>query len=834
MPSPPPKGKPIAPSRPRPAAPQKTAPSAPPRRLYFGIAVSAAAVLLLEIGLTRVFSYTIWYHFAYLTISVALLGFGASGAVLAARPSLRDQPGFASAIAIVAALGVALCLLVVDHVSLDPLAITNDPLQFGRLMLYYGAVALPFFAGGFLVAVPLSAHPSFVSRLYFWDLVGAGIACGAVVPLIWWLGTPVATAASSIGFALAALAYGAPGWRRWVYGLAALLAAGLAIEVARNETFTPAPTKFVSRFLEDPASRILEHRWTPINRVDVVGHEPPFDIGSYASWGASPRYHGKPAPPYVMIGNDGDSCAVMYQWDGDPASLQFLTHHVLAAPYQLLDKPSVVAIGLGGGADVLNAVRAGASAVKGIEINPVTVKAGREDFRDWNGGILNRPEVEAVVAEGRSFLRSRDEKYDLIEINSVDTLSALSTGAYVLSESYLYTSDAVADYLAHLKPGGIFAMAVGDVNSRERPPLHTLRLASIVRRALERRHVAEPGQHVLIVASPGLIPLTHTLVKNEPFSAEEVAKLEAFAAREGFELWHRPDRVERTLAAKLLTAPRRDLDRLYATHPLRLDPTSDDSPFFFNFYKWRTLAKPSTYAEVGYDRTRATGQIVLVVMLAQAIVMSALLILLPLRSVPRATGGTFSQRFAYLLYFAALGAGFILLEISLIQRFVLFLGYPTYSLTVVMLSLLVSTGIGSLRTARVESRFEARLPLRLLLLAAVAAALVYGAPFLFDRLLGAPLPLRIAVSIALLIPLGLVLGGFFPLGIRIAERANPRLVPWAWAINGCATVIGTLVAVIAAMSTSFTLVTVAAICAYAVGVVSLFLAEQGTRGFGAH
>ena len=313
---------------------------------------------------------------------------------------------------------------------------------------------------------------------------------------------------------------------------------------------------------------------------------------------------------------------------------------------------------------------------------------------------------------------------------------------------------------------------------------------------------------MIVVASPGGLPLTHTLVKNEPFTAEEVAKVEAFAEREGFELWQRPDRRVASLVSKILRWPPRQLEQFYASHPLKLGPTTDDSPFFFNFYKWRTLAQPATYTQLGYDRTLATGQIVLVIMLVQAVVMSALLILLPLRRVPRATGGTLLQRGALLLYFAALGTGFILLEISLIQRFVLFLGYPTYSLTVVMLSLLVSTGIGSLLTERVNSRFE--------LAPAAAARWAWrcsracsctGRPLVFAQLLGAPLALRIAVSIALLVPLGLVLGGFFPLGIRIAERANPRLVPWAWAVNGCATVIGTLVAVIAGMSSSFTTVT---------------------------
>jgi len=806
-------------------------PSPPPKRMYASIAASAAAVLMLEIGLTRIFSYTIWYHFAYLTISVALLGFGASGAALAAWPRLRERQGFLSSVAIAAELGVALCLLVVDHVALDPLAIASDPLQFARLMLYYLAVVLPFFAGGFLVAVPLMAYPGSVSRLYFWDLIGAGLACGSVVPLIWWLGTPVATALSTTGFAFAAIAYAEPS-RRLGRGLLAATAAVLALGVATTGSFDAAPTKFVSKFLANPNARLAFHRWTPINRIDVVSFDPAPTTGSYLSWGISPLYSGT-APGFWMIGNDGDSCAVMYGWDGDPASLDFLGHHVLATPYLLLDKPAVAAIGLGGGADVLNALRAGASSVVGIEINPMTVRAGRELFRDWNGDILNRPGVEAVVAEGRGFLRSREARYDLIEINSVDTLSALSTGAYVLSESFLYTSDAVSDYLEHLRPNGIFAMAVGDLNSTEHPPRHTLRLASIVRSALESRGISEPARHVIVVASPGGLPLTHTLVKNEPFTAEEVAKVEAFAKREGFELWQRPDQPVENLTSKILSWPRSELEEFYASHPLKLGPTTDDSPFFFNFYKWRTLAQPATYSLLAYDRTLATGQIVLVIMLLQAVVMSALLILLPLRRVPRTTGGTLLQRSALLLYFTALGTGFILLEISLIQRFVLFLGYPTYSLTVVMASLLVSTGIGSLLSERVTSRFESRLPLRLVGLALLAGLLVYGAPVVFAHLLGTPLALRIAVSIALLVPLGLVLGGFFPLGIRIAERTNPRLVPWAWAVNGCATVIGTLVAVIAGMSSSFTTVTYLAIGMYAAGVLAILIAEREVRGLAA-
>ena len=794
-----------------------------PQRLYLGIAAAAGAVLALEIGLTRLFSYTIWYHFAYLTISVALLGYGAAGSALAAFPAL-GRPRVLAWWAVAAEVGVIVALLVIRAVPLDPLALGSDPGQLLRLLAYYAAVTVPFLCGGFLVAAPLQLHPRAVGRLYFWDLLGAGLVCAGIVPLIWWLETPVATACATVLLAAAALAYAEPG-RRLAPALAATVAAVVALGVAGGGEFNAAPTKFVSQFLANPGARIAYHRWTPINRVDVVAFEPPPRVGSYAGWGISPLYRGS-APGYWMIGNDGDSCAVMYQWQGDLAELDFLLHHVLHAPYRMLERPRVLAIGLGGGADVLNALKNGATEVTGVEINPMTVHAGRELFRAFNGDLLNRPGVEAVVAEGRSFLRSRPERYDLIEINSVDTLSALSTGAYVLSESFLYTSDAVRDYLDHLEPGGIFAMAVGDLQTEDQPPRHTLRLAGIVRKALEDRGVAEPWRHVMIVGTGGGLPFTHTLVRNEPWSDEEVARMEGFLLAEGFDFWHRPDRAGPKQASRILTWDRPTLERYYAAHPLDLEPTTDSSPFFFNFYKWGTLARALTSESLGYDRTLATGQLVLVVMLVQSVVFSALLILLPLRRMPRAGTRGRAVRAAYLAYFAALGMGFILLEISMIQRFVLFLGYPTYSLTVVMLSLLVSTGFGSLATERVRGSLAAALPLRLAALWLLVGAWLVAAPRVFDALLGASLAARVAVSVALLVPLGLVLGSFFPLGIRMAERRNPKLVPWAWAVNGCATVIGTLVAVMAGMTWSFTAVTLVALAVYAAGVSALWAVER--------
>lgn len=369
---------------------------------------------------------------------------------------------------------------------------------------------------------------------------------------------------------------------------------------------------------------------------------------------------------------------------------------MLQTPYVLREEPEILIIGVGGGIDILTVIANGAKRIVGVELNPVTIELGKGPYAEYNGGIFNRPEVVMIAAEGRHSLRSHGGLYDMIQINAVDTLSALSSGAYVLSESYLYTSDAVTDFLDHLRPQGIFAMKVGDVDTPEWRPRHTQRLASNVRRARHERGVAEPGRYVAVVASRGQLVMTHTLVKKEPFTTEEVASLDAFVGPHDFVYWQRPDRrIDHDVALVYWSSPD-ELESFYGGGDLNLRATTDGSPFFFNFYKWRSL--PRRIGELDARRTFATGQIVLALMLAQSVIFATALLLVPLirlreglRNLPR--------RLGYLLYFLGLGFGFIFLEISFIQRFVLYLEYPTYALSVVLFSLLTFTGAGSFSRA---------------------------------------------------------------------------------------------------------------------------------------
>lgn len=788
----------------------------PPRAASAGIFAAALGVLLLEVALTRIFSFTIWYHFAYLTISVALLGFGAAGSILAAYPSLLNDPAkLLSRSCVAAALGVGLVLGVVSLIPLDPLSVLKEQRQLLNLIIYYVVVTIPFLASGLAIAGAIAMAPERVSRLYFWDLLGAGGACLIVVPLIWRVGTPVTVSLSSVAFAVGAVCFARS---RGTIAVAAGLVAVLTVLIGSQVEFTPGKNKFISIHMATGAKPIF-HRWTPINRVDAVAWDETTqktDTG-YRGWGASKKYDG-PGQHFRMIGYDGDSCASMYRWSGDKKELEWFHHHVFKAPYVVKEKPSVLIIGVGGGTDILNAVSNDATSIVGVELNPITVELGKGPYAEYNGGLFNRPEVHMVAAEGRHYLRSHTDKYDLIEINSVDTLSALSSGAYVLSESYLYTGDAVADYLAHLNPGGVFAMAMGDFNVPQQLPRHTLRLASNIRYALAKRGIQDPAPYVVVIASNEGLAMAHTLVKNEPFTAEEMAKLDAYVQAEDLVYWQRPDKQVFHGVSLLLWGNESEREKYYDEQDLNLRATTDESPFFFNFYKWRSLLKRS--GELDAARTFATGQIVLILMLVQSTIFASVLVLAPLLRIRQGLGSV-QRRGGYVLYFIALGLGFILLEISFIQRFVLYLGYPSYALSVVLFSLLTFTGIGSYFSGQVEPPYEDVLPKLLGALIAVALAYLLGLQLVFNATLGASLAIRIVIAVLLLAPLGIVLGMFFPLGVKLAADAHPTLVPWAWGINGCSTVVGTILAVIIAISWDFRGVTLLSLAIYAIGVASM-------------
>ncbi len=806
--------------------------------VYAGVFLVSMSVLVLQIALTRLFSFTLWYHFAYVTISVALLGYGASGAFLAAFPGLggRSPASRLPAYALSCALAIVIALTVFGNLPFHPFDMMNKLLtgkrsevpfvQYLYLPIFYLAVTAPFFFAGLCISVALRSMSEQVGRLYFADLIGAGIGCCVVVVAIWTLSTPGAVVAAAVIVAGAAVVFAGAEQpaRRTPFVLGAIATIVLGVAVLATASFNPSPEKFIQRFMDSKAEIIrYSHRWTPIFRTDSFGYvdENLSRSGSYAGWGSSPKWKkevGK-GPPFRLITHDGDAGAVIYKFDGDLGKLEMFDHLILKTPYLLLNKPNVLVIGVGGGTDIVNAVANHAAHVTGVELDPVTVDLVRRDHADFAGHLYDRPDVTIIAGEGRSTLRHSDAKYDLIQMTGVDTLAALSTGAYVLSESYLYTTEAIQEFLDHLNPGGFLSVVVADLGGTSLGfPRHTMRQLSLFVETLRQRGIHDADQRISVMHSGEGVPQVSMLLKNGTFTSDELARLRAFAERMDFRIWAMPGDDIETVHSHYLRTPPAERSRYLEKIPLILTPTSDDNPFFFNFYHWRNLGRSSAEIDVGH--TLATGQIIMGLILAISIVSSVLLILLPLFAFQR-QGLHTNGKLGFVAFFTAIGLGFILIEISFVQKFVLFLGYPTYSLTVVLFSLLTYSGIGSFLTGRMSRPPEDRFPLLFVGLALVSLAYLFVLPSIFATFLGSALAIRVVIASAVLVPLGLVMGMFFPSGIQIVRRANAQFVPWAWGINGCASVVGTVASVILAMSYGFRFVTYLALLIYLVGVIGI-------------
>lgn len=801
-----------------------------PRRVFGAVFLLSAAVLILQIALNRIFSFTIWYHFAYISISLALLGFGASGSMLTAFPRLGAAAperliGLYGALC---SAGTLLMLVVVGTVPLNPFEMLRQGSELAKFAVQFSFVSMPFFFAGLAIIIALRAVGPGVHRLYFWDLVGAGIGCALSIVLIDLLGTPRVVVLVALIFAAAGLA--AAG-RQWIGIRNANLAIGVLGLLAIGPLpgwlpFKPSKDKHISVPLERGTVHFT--KWGSIFRTDLIGkRQGEWRHGGYRgspgrrTGGTSPSYEGA-YPLYRFIVHDGGASTLMYRVQEGMPGLEMLRHHILTSPYVVRDAPEVLIIGVGGGVDVVNALQNGASRVTGVELDPVTVDLITNRYREFSGGIYDRPDVTIHAGEGRHFVRSTELRFDLVQITGVDTLAALSSGAYVLAENYVYTVEAYLDYFGALNDGGILSIGTFDFHPEHSYPRHALRFAILADEALRRHGADEPGDHLMVVAEESSLGHVEILAKLTPFTNEEIAAMERFIDDNGFESWYLPRRSARqqALFGAMLAAPAAQREEILDQTFLQLLPPIDDRPFFFSYYKWRHLLARRDEIDPGH--TLATGQLVLVLILALATAFSVVAIALPLARVRRGAANT-PGRWGFLGYFAALGCGFIFAEISFVQRFILFLGYPTHSLTVTLFSFLTFAGIGAYLSGRLPGEPAKALPALVAVLTAIVVLYVVALPSVTGAFLAAPMAVRIVVTIALCAPLGGVLGMFFPYGIRLISAVNRDFIPWAWAANGCLTVVGSVLSIILAMTFGFTAVILLLPVVYGLGAASFVL-----------
>ncbi len=777
--------------------------------LDLGLFLLAAAALLLEIALTRIFAITQFYHFAFMTVSVALLGYGASGTVLSLAPGWR-RPPTTRRLAVIALLFAGAALggyLLADWLPFDSYTIAWERRQAAFLAMYFLSLAVPFFCAGLGIALALAAAPARAHRAYAANLFGSA-AGGISAPLLLGvLGGPGAIAAAAGLGGLAAAGFGWPHrFLRW----AGLATGAMMLIVAWQQpawlALRLSPYKGLSQILNFPDARVVFHAENAQARVDVVESSA---IRSLP--GLSYAYRG-PIPPQRGLLVDGDGLAPVVLAD-QVEDWSFVDNLPTAIAYTLRPGARALIIRPRGGLEVWAALHSGASAVVAVEPNPLVVRAvnatsGRSPYAD--------PRVTTITEEARTFLHRQPDVFDLIVLALSEPYRPVTSGAYSLGETYDLTVEAFRDYLAHLAPQGILAVT----RWLQTPPSECVRAATLAVEALAREGNARPADH--LVAFRGIQTMTLLVFRTPPTDAE-MAAIRAFADSRRFDLVAgpglRPDEMNRInrlpepyyerAFAELLTG---DRAAFYRRYPFAVWPPTDDRPFFFHFFKWaQTPAILHTLGQT-WQPFGGSGYFVLVALLALAALASVVLIVLPLAlrwrlayPVPDGHGETApvsvkSASAGYpgvLVYFGGLGLGFLLVEIPLVQRFILFLGHPTLALAAVLSGLLLCSGLGSLLARR------ARLipVLAGLVLVIVAWPAVWN--LAIGGMLGWPLWARLVATAGLLAPIGVLMGIPFPAGLARVEAVMPGVTGWAWAVNGCLSVISAVLAALLALDLGF-------------------------------
>jgi predicted membrane-bound spermidine synthase len=540
-------------------------------------------------------------------------------------------------------------------------------------------------------------------------------------------------------------------------------------------------------------------RWNSFSRIRVendVYMEP-------KGWGLSPDYPKDARVEQLYLNIDANAGTYLTKFDGNLQTVEFLKHDVTNVAHYIRPKADVLVVGVGGGRDVLSALAFGQQSVTGVEINGQIIGAVTQRFGDFTGHLDQRPGVHLVNDEARSFIARSQDRYDIIQISLIDTWAATAAGAYVLSENSLYTLDAWDVFLQHLKENGVLSVSRWYYNNR---PGETWRVISLANAALRNLGATAPEKHILVVKSPlsenqvdSDLPdaVATVMVSGAPFTAEDVARIGELAKAMRFDVVLSPTAgTEQSPALRELAASH-DLAATTANMPLNLMPPTDNQPFFFNMARFRDILTGDLWRSHTF-RVNLTAVAVLGSLLAFVTVLATALIVVPVAW--RSQLRTVASQSSLSLYFLAIGVAFMLVEISQMQRLVVLLGHPTYSLSVVLFSLLISSGIGSYTTANLRGDVRRATLLRLALLLVVLTILGVVTPGLVHTCQASSTPARIALAIALLGPAGFFMGMAFPLGMRLAAQSGEDIKAWLWSINGAASIVASVLAVVVAMA----------------------------------
>jgi hypothetical protein len=756
----------------------------PKRRTYLGLFLVTLAALMYEILLTRIFSVTMWYHFAFMAISVAMFGMTLGAVVIYLFPGLftaERAPLHMASTALLFSVSTVASFLV--HIHLPQVSLNSFQALF-TLTATFGLVSIPFIFSGMCVCLAMTKFPAQVSKFYAADLSGAAAGCLLLIALLKITDAPTAVMAvaflASLGAFLFASSIGHVSLTR-LTALAGLLVLGFA---AANMILAAQQRSLLRlRWVKGAReSKPLFEKWNSFSRVRI--YSDPVRLSQPFGWGLSSTYTRSGQVRQLGLNIDASAFTVLTNFNGDLDRLDYLRYDVTNIAHYLRPEADVFVIGAGGGRDILTALVFGQKSVTGAEINDDILRAVNKNFGNFTGHLDRNPRVRFINDEARSAIARSPKSYDIIQSSLVDTWAATAAGAFVLSENSLYTVEAWVTFVQHLRPSGILTFSRWYLQKRE---VLMYRLTALASTALHRVGLGETRGHILIIKNRNIGTI---LVSRAPFSEKDIDTIEEVSRRMKFEIILSP-RFALDPAYAVL-AEGRDVDAFTQQFPENISPPTDNSPFFFQILKFKNILK-------NIRQFQPTPVPILGYLLILVMALTLVFIIVPLAFSTKK--GVLSGSFPLFLYFACIGMGFMLIEVSQMQRLVMFLGHPSYSLTVVLFTLLLASSLGSYTTRTVEeSRRRGAGSRRFLLLLATLTAFAVLTPPVLRAAQGAVTPLRILAAVLLLAPIGLFMGMAFPLGLKLASRRSAALTPWMWGINGSLSVCASVLSVVIALS----------------------------------
>jgi len=775
------------------------------RNTYAGIFVLSFSLLLFELTLIRVYSATLFYHFAFMAISVAMLGLAAAGLTVHLCPKRfttenADIWGMkwsaAFAVTIFISMWVVFWIPVNAYLSPDMIA--------GKLIAIYLLSALPFYFAGLVFTGLFSAFPERAGTLYAWDLIGAGLGAVAILPMMNLAGGEAAIIfIAMLGFIAASLLAG----KRWK------IVAGLAVLTLIMSFTNPSIGWIRILYTKGQSVRDLDvryNRWNSFSRIMVIPFKPGTD--AVYTWCPSPNYELPVMEHLSMMIDDGAATPILPFDGNDLTPINYLKYDLTSLCHRMKGDGQTLIIGSGGGRDVLTGLLYDAEHIDAVDINPLVFDAMNGPIAEFSGDLYRHPRVSWFAEEGRAFARRHPNTYDLVQIAMIDTWAATTAGAYSLSENTLYTVEAFQDYIHALKPGGIFSFT----RFYLKPPRQALRLISLFLETAKIEGIRSPDKCILVGMYGSLASI---LFKTEPFTQEEIAKFKHDLNDLGFYLVYAPDERPEPFFRNLVEM--QDKSRFYRKYPIDISPPFDNKPFFFNMLKIKDIMKVFDMREGQKFNYYATYTLILILIIS--IITTITVLILP-TIIKSGTTIHFHGRSRLLFYFIGIGLAYIMIEVTLLQRFVLLLEHPAYAASGVVAGLLISSGIGSMIWGKTPvSTRQRTLIIAFIVIGCGLAIHIFLGWIIIHKTIHLPMFVKSLIAIVLIIPMGIAMGMPLPAGITVAGGKSSSTVAWCWALNGAASVVASSLAVTLAMSNGFVVVLVVSLVCY---MMSFFLMRR--------